>query len=741
MARPKKTEENLETENDAIDFTNDIMDAINKDAGEKVMFGIGDNAPSNVKRWISTGSKQLDYRIANQKNGGIPEGRISEIYGPPSCHGKGDKVLDYKGYSKNVENVQVGDLLLGPDGTTRKVLNIHNGIDELYELTPYRGGKKYIINKNHILALKRAKGTTKIAKSERGELLTKKDEVIYISVQDYLKQSNNFKNNYRQQKVSVDVFQENIRSNPIKPYILGLLLGDGSLCQNRIELTTMDKEIIDEYTNFCLNTFGYNVSYHTKKGNKAIGIYHLNGINPGKKITNDHDLFRSNLNKLGLIGTKSGNKFIPNEYKYSSIEDRKEILAGLIDTDGNYGNNGSMEITSKSIKLAEDIAFIANSLGLYASLNEKYNKKYQTMYYRVHIFGKLYTIPTRLKRKQAFTETRIINTNLTGFSIKPIGKGEFFGFELDKDHLYLTDDFSIFHNSGKSHIAIQCAIACQKMNGLVFYIDTEHASDLEYFQEMGIEAKNFKLVPQKVVEEIFSTIEKIIIMARNNDKAKELPILIIWDSIAASIPRSELEPSEKVQPGRLAAAMSIGLKRIVEVVGSNNVTLLLCNQTRTKIGVMFGDPEESAGGNAIKFYSSVRIKLSGKTKITDDKGNIVGNKIYCTIEKNKVAPPMRKCEIEIHFGVGIVESDYVFDNLKIASKGGPFTTENYKYYFADGGAWKNISITNIKTGETIDRKLRMAELQQFFAENVAIIEEAMEKVYVYKGVKNPLDGD
>jgi recombination protein RecA len=292
---------------------------------------------------------------------------------------------------------------------------------------------------------------------------------------------------------------------------------------------------------------------------------------------------------------------------------------------------------------------------------------------------------------------------------------------------------------GKSHIGLQLIKSVQKMGGMAFYFDTEFATSLEYFAEMGVSPKNFKLIPLKVVEEIFAMIEKIIIMARTNEKTKEIPILIVWDSIAASIPRSELEPSEKVQPGRLAAAMSIGLKRIVEVIGSNNVTLVLMNQTRTKIGVMFGDPEESAGGNAIKFYSSVRIKLTGGGKVVDNKENIIGSKVYATLEKNKVAPPRRRCEFEIHFGVGIAEHDHIFDMLRSACKAGPIITEKHRFTF-DGAAWKDIKVYDAQTGEEIlQKRLRSSELPAFFEENKDFLEEAMEKVYVYKGVKNPMD--
>jgi len=567
--------------NEDTDFSAELIKQINKEAGNKIAFNLGtDEAPTTVKRWISTGSKQLDYIISNRRSGGVAEGRIVEIQGPPSCHAKGSLVMRYDGHFIKAEDVRVGTVLMGPDSKPRTVKSVHSGTDSLYEFTPASAAEPFTVNSNHILSLKRARGKKKNSK--------RVGEVIEIPVREYLNTSKTFKKNYRLYRANPVEFNVTQEAKPIPPYILGLLLGDGSLGTDhggRVELTTADKEISQEYTAYC-NSLGYEVSLHNKEDNKAFGLYHRTGQNPGKTVTtaDDKDKIRTALRDLKLLGTKSSNKFIPHVYKTASRQDRLELLAGLIDTDGHYDSrNNKYEYCSKSEQLAQDFAFVARSLGMNVSISDKFIN--EELYQQIYLSGNhLKEIPSRLERKQARVSTSKKDFNLVGFSVKAKGEGEYYGFEVDGDHLFLSHDFLVFHNSGKSHIAYEIAKSTQKMNGIVVYIDTENATSVENLEGLGIDIrKRFVFIQETCIEDIFKVIESTIEKARN--LKADVPVTVIWDSVAASAPKAEIEGEyDQNTIGLAARVLSKGFRKITDVIGDKNVCLVLLNQQRQKIG-------------------------------------------------------------------------------------------------------------------------------------------------------------
>jgi hypothetical protein len=164
---------------------------------------------------------------------------------------------------------------------------------------------------------------------------------------------------------------------------------------------------------------------------------------------------RKFLEEIGIYGTTCGDKFIPHMYKTASWEDRLEILAGLIDTDGSY-DGGGFDFVSKSESLANDVVFIARSLGLASYVKETWkaatNGKTQIKqkYYRVYISGDCSIVPCRISRKQVSKRKQVKNVLKTGFSVKPLEEDDFYGVEVSDDNLYLMGDFTATHNSGKS---------------------------------------------------------------------------------------------------------------------------------------------------------------------------------------------------------------------------------------------------------------------------------------------------
>ena len=261
-------------------------------------------------------------------------------------------------------------------------------------------------------------------------------------------------------------------------------------------------------------------------------------------------------------------------------------------------------------------------------------------------------------------------------------------------------------SSGKSHLAYHAAAVAQSMGGLVVYIDTENATPISKLSDMGIDVRRrFVYCDSHCTEEVFSIIESTITKAKQIIE-KNVPILVIWDSVAATSPKAELDGEyDQNSIGLQARAISKGMRKITGVIGQNNVTLLCINQIRDAIGVMHGDPTVTPGGKAIPFHSSVRIRLGSGNQVKDKNGNPIGIHTTVTIKKNKVAAPFRKCEFDIIFGKGIVEDEYLFDSIRSHCKAnGPIKRDGLEINVSGEGAWKELSVTSTKTGEVVCEK-------------------------------------
>lgn len=365
--------------------------------------------------------KAIEYILQNKR--GI-------INSPTGCHAKGTKVLLYSGKFKNIEDIKINDILMGPDSTQRIVKKLFTGRETMYDIIPI-SGEKFRVNESHILSLVKTK-----------EYKNDKNTILNISVKDYLQLSKWKKHLYKLYHSDTITFN-NKENTLFDPYLLGLLIGDGSII-NSVSLTTIDDEIVN-YISEVSNKYKL-------KTRKSKISYYLSGSS-GKKnpITEE-------LRKLKLFGCNSGNKFIPQEYKTSSISNRLMLLAGLIDTDGYYSPNGEIDYITKSKVLADDIKFICQSLGFKVYLREKICKcknsknNHSELYYRISINGNLDIIPCKVTRKKPKPRKNIKNHLYTGFKIEKVGEEDYFGFELDKDHLYIIDDFFVTHNSGKTLI-------------------------------------------------------------------------------------------------------------------------------------------------------------------------------------------------------------------------------------------------------------------------------------------------
>jgi recombination protein RecA len=293
---------------------------------------------------------------------------------------------------------------------------------------------------------------------------------------------------------------------------------------------------------------------------------------------------------------------------------------------------------------------------------------------------------------------------------------------------------------GKSHIATQIARTTQQMGGIVVYIDTENATSVENLKMLGVDVSSrFVYVDTHCTEEVLSIAEATIMKAKAMDK--DIPVTIVWDSVAASSPKAELLGDyDKESIGLQARAISKGMRKITGVIGQTNSLFVILNQIRTKIGVMYGDPDTTPGGKAIPFHASTRIKLGAGQQIKDG-DDVIGIHVWAKTIKNKVAPPFRKIDFEIHFGVGIKEHEQIFDVLR---KNGPEVICGKEVSVSGTGSWKCFTVTNIETGEVIvEKKFHKPKFNEIMSnpEYKDYIDDLVEVVMIKKFIPESMSVD
>lgn len=358
---------------------------------------------------------------------------------PYECFAKGTGVIMANGIVKNIEDIGVGEFVMGIDGSPRKVLSGHNGIDNMYRIKHRSGAKDQVVNSSH-----------KIHYYERNYFKDKFDEKLANAIELINEEDDaSYKSNIRYTKRASNVDSSWNSELNLDPYLLGVWLGDGT--KNKVEITSIDSEIASYLSGYAEEN-GLKFSESSYKSDSDVKQYRIfNGAGIANPI-------KDALISYGIFNEKR----IPKDFIYTSRENRLQLLAGLIDTDGCYHKRDGIYTFSQSIDkshIVDDAAFIARSLGFKCTVNtygvnhEKYildndNISICQPTRSLSILDWDVEIPVKIERKKAKVSSKRGDKDYSNFKIEYDGVGEFYGIHIDGDHLFLLDDFTIVHNTG-----------------------------------------------------------------------------------------------------------------------------------------------------------------------------------------------------------------------------------------------------------------------------------------------------
>jgi recombination protein RecA len=255
-------------------------------------------------------------------------------------------------------------------------------------------------------------------------------------------------------------------------------------------------------------------------------------------------------------------------------------------------------------------------------------------------------------------------------------------------------------SSGKTTLAIHAIAECQKSGGVAAFIDAEHAFDRFYAEKLGVDINNLLISQPDNGEQALEIADQLI-------RSSAVDILVV-DSVAALTPKKEIEGDMGDSAvGLHARLMSQALRKLTGTIAKTKTTCIFINQLREKIGVMFGNPETTTGGNALKFYASVRLDIR-KSQAIKDGETVLGNKVKVKVVKNKVAPPFRKAEFEIMFGEGISKIGEIVDlgvEYEIIKKSGSWFSYGETKLGQGNEAVKEMLKDNPELAEELEAKI------------------------------------
>lgn len=380
-------------------------------------FNLFQEYAENIDKYtMKFGIPELDTKLKVRK------GHLIGLIAPPGvgkCLAFDTEVLMSNGNIKKVQDIKVGDKVMGDDSTPRTVQSLARGRETMYKIHTDDGS--YTVNESHILSLKT---TQNIHGLDKGS-------VINISVKEYLGMSDHFKRRTMGYRNSIEFNKQEI---PFDPYLIGLWLGDGT--RSKPEISNPEPKIKSYIENFAKDN-GFKITTYENDRCPRYNIVTERG---------QENSFWSYLKET----FNSGEKFIPQEYKINSKEHRLKLLAGILDTDGHrHLDKDSYEVTFKDKKLSEDLRFLCRSLGFKATLKEtkKSCEEFTGTYYRLYITGDLTEVPFLLEKRKQVGHNKQRNPQWYRIKVEKLEEDNYYGFELDGNRLFVLGDLSVTHNT------------------------------------------------------------------------------------------------------------------------------------------------------------------------------------------------------------------------------------------------------------------------------------------------------
>lgn len=629
--------------------------AIKKEFGKVISAGIElVEAKKDLK--VLSVSPALDLSL----NGGLLEGSWNIISGDPKTGKAGsvNSVVYTPDGPKRMGDIEVGDTVCTPDGQTSEVIEVHpQGIRDVYELT-FNDGSTTECDINHLWKVKRNyrnKFDWEIL--QLSEIL---DEGLYYSDRPKWKIP-----------LTEPVFFSK-KEQPIPPYILGCLLGDGGLSERTPKFTTADKELVDVFSEYA-SSIDLNCK-HTSKYSYALS--NPNNKKGDNKLTNK-------LKDLNLFGKTSHDKFIPEQYLYGSVPQRFQLIRGLMDTDG-YNNRGkTAEFTTTSEQLAKNVVEVLQSLGYTGKIKKRTTKCNGKEFpsYRIHISGNDISKLFNLSRKKHNIKRVKPKLTRTIRKVKWLRKDECKCIVIDHpDHLYLTDNFIVTHNSTT---CLQVCKNAQDEGRPVIYIDAE--SRLKAYNLVGIQGLDLEKIQvvhgpedgdQLAAEDFLKICESMIKMPKNQGA------VCVIDSCSSLVPRAELEedPSATLRAS-LPKLLSHWVKKNSQVVVKNKIIVLIITHYITNTSG-YGKIKIPDCGVMVQYQADTRLDI-GKIEPWEESGKKIGQLVNWKIGCSSLGSSGTECVSYIKFGKGIDKDKEIIElaeSFSIIDKSGSW----YSLDFLEG---------------------------------------------------------